>query len=180
MTNLVELRTERLLLRPYTNADIPALLPLIGAREVAAMTLRVPHPYTEEDARAMLQRFSHETMKWFGIFLRAGEELCGGIGLNLEPDHDRAEIGYWIGIPYWGKGIASEAAREVIRYGFEELKLHRIFAICFAGNQASLRILEKLGMTYEGRSRQHIKKWKEYRDVENYGMLAEEWKVECR
>jgi len=171
------LSTERLLLRRYKRSDIPALLPLIGAREVAAQTLRIPHPYTEADALAMFRRFRKQTGHWFGIFLQPDKQLCGGCGLTVDPDHDRAEIGYWIGMPFWGNGIATEAARELMRYGFEDLKLHRIFAICYTGNDASLRILEKLGMKAEGRSRQHIKKWGEYRDIENYGILADDWKA---
>jgi len=173
----VELETERLRLRPHQASDIPALVRLAGAREVAAMTLRIPHPYTEADARAMLERLSRETMKWFAIVLRESNELCGGIGLMMEPEHDRAEIGYWVGVPYWGKGIATEAAREVMRYGFEDLRLHRIFAICYPSNPASLHIVEKLGMKREGCSRLHVKKWGEYRDVDNYGLLADEWKA---
>ena len=177
MNSPVELRTARLRLRQHGEADIPALVRLAGAREVAAMTLRIPHPYTEDHARAMLHRLSQETMKWFAIVVGESDELCGGIGLMMEPDHDRAEIGYWIGVPYWGRGIASEAAREVMRYGFEDLRLHRIFAVCYPDNPASVRILEKRGMKYEGRERQHIKKWGEYRDSLIYGMLADEWKA---
>ncbi len=172
------LQTARLLLRPYKSFDIKALVALIGAREVAATTLRIPHPYTEDDARAMLRQFAkNETPSRFGIFLRETDELCGGIGLNLELEHDRAELGYWIGVPYWGKGIATEAALEVVRYGFEELGLHRIFATCYVGNTASQKILEKLGMKYEGRSVHHVKKWGEYKDVDNYGLLASDWKA---
>jgi RimJ/RimL family protein N-acetyltransferase len=181
MKSNVQLQTERLLLRRYKTPDIPVLVSLIGAREVAAMTLRVPHPYTENDARALLRQIAKDKPpSRFGIFLRDTGQLCGGIGLNLDKDHDRAEIGYWLGIPYWGRGIATEAARAIVRYGFEVLALNRIFAICYRGNDASLRILEKLGMKYEGRSRQHVKKWGEYRDVENFGLLADDWKAAQR
>ena len=173
----VTLRTERLLLRPLKRSDIPALLPLIGVREVAAQTLRIPHPYTQADAHAMLKRLRSDAAHWFGLFLGKDEQLCGGGGLYVDHDHDRAEIGYWVGVPFWGKGIASEAARELMRYGFEDLKLHRIHAVCYTGNGASIRILEKLGMKYEGRSHHHIKKWGEYRDSENYGILADEWRA---
>ncbi|HUN88169.1 MAG TPA: GNAT family protein [Terriglobales bacterium] len=177
MKDKVELRTERLLLRRYQRSDIPALLPLIGAREVAAQTLRIPHPYTEADARMMLHRFRSEGAHWFGIFLQPDEQLCGGAGLTVDQNHNRAEIGYWVGVPFWGQGIASEAARELMRYGFEDLKLHRIYAVCYTGNDASIRILEKFGMKHEGHSRQHFRKWGEYRDAENYGILADEWRA---
>jgi RimJ/RimL family protein N-acetyltransferase len=66
----------------------------------------------------------------------------------------------------------------MIRYGFEDLGLNRIFANVYSGNAASQRVLEKLGMKYEGRFRQHVKKWGEFRDTENYGLLADEWKAQ--
>ncbi len=174
----VQLQSERLILRPYRPSDIPSLVRLVGAREIAATTLRIPHPYSEKDARALLRRFSKEKpTTHFGIFLRNTGEHCGGAGLNLELDHDRAELGYWVGVPFWGRGIASEAAEAVMRYGFETLGLHRIYANCYVGNDASTRILVKLGMKYEGRLRHHFKKWNEYRDSDNYGLLADEWKA---
>ena len=178
MVDSIQLVSERLLLRRYKRSDMPSIVRLVGAREVAATTLRIPHPYTEDDARKFLGRIALEkTLTSFGIFLRKTGEHCGGIGLDLDSDHDRAELGYWIGVPYWGKGIATEAAREVVRYGFETLGLNRIFANCFVGNPASQRVLEKLGMKYEGRFRKHINKWGEYRDVDNYGLLTDEWKA---
>ncbi|PWT72879.1 MAG: GNAT family N-acetyltransferase [Proteobacteria bacterium] len=175
---LTQLQTERLILRGYKRSDIPSIVRLVGAREVAETTLRIPHPYNERDARSLLAQIAKDkTLTRFGIFLRETGEHCGGIGLNVELDHDRAELGYWVGVPYWGRGIATEAAREIVRYGFEGLGLHRIFATCFVGNLASILVLEKIGMKYEGRWRQHIKKWGEYKDLENYGMLADEWKA---
>ena len=177
----IQLQTERLLLRPYRRSDIKALVPLVGAREVAATTLRIPHPYTEKDAQALLKQIAKDkTVTRFGIFLRESGDLCGGIGLNLELQHNRGELGYWIGVPYWGRGIATEAAREIVRYGFEELGLHRIFANYYVGNTASQRVLERLGMKYEGRFVHHVKKWDEYRDLDNYGFTVDVWKAAQR
>lgn len=174
----LELRTKRLLLRPYEETDIPSMVRLLGAREVAATTLRIPHPYKEQDARSLLRQMSQDEVPTrFGIFLSDTGEHCGGIGLRMEADHDKAELGYWIGVPYWGKGIASEAATEMVRYGFENLGLNRIFACCHSGNVASRRILEKLGMKHEGCFRQDVKKWGEYKDVDYFGLLASEWKA---
>lgn len=178
MRNTTQLRTRRLLLRAYRNDDIPAMIRLIGAREVAATTLRIPHPYTEQDARSFLRQIrDNESSTCFAICLLESGEMCGGIGLNLEDVHDRAELGYWIGVPYWGHGYATEAAAEIVRYGFEELKLNRIFAHHMLENTSSGRILQKIGMTYEGRLHQHIRKWGRFVDVEIYGILAEQWKA---
>src|ERR1035441_3861334 len=113
------LQTERLTLRVHALSDIPALMPLIGAREVAATTLRIPHPYTDADAQ---EDFSSGSGLRLGIVLRESDTLCGGVGLRIEPDHRRAELGYWIGVPYWGNGYATEAARAVVKYGFGTLR----------------------------------------------------------
>lgn len=177
--NALVLKTDRLILRPFYRDDIPQLLPLIGVREVAATTLRIPHPYTEEDALKFLEYSAAVWQKQegasFGVFLREGERVCGGIGLASNLEHNRAELGYWIGVPFWGNGYCTEAAREVLRFGFENLRLHRIDAVHFASNPASGRILRKLGMKHEGTTREHIRKWGEYLDVEIYGLLAREY-----
>jgi RimJ/RimL family protein N-acetyltransferase len=169
------LETERLRIRPYREADIPELLPLIGAREVAATTLRIAHPYTEQDAWAFLELAKEPGKLWLAITLRADGRQIGGIGLRIEQQHQHAELGYWLGEAYWGKGYATEAAREVLRYGFEDLGLHRVFATHFGHNPASGRILKKLGMHHEGCQREHLLKWGEFVDSEMYGILRREW-----
>jgi ribosomal-protein-alanine N-acetyltransferase len=173
MTNPT-LQTDRLLLRPHTPADAPELARLAGAREVAATTLRIPHPYSVADAEAFIaesQGASDEEMR-FAIVLRENSALLGGTGLLVEKEYRRAELGYWIGVPYWGKGCATEAVRAVLRYGFEGLKLNRIHAAYFSNNPASGNILRKIGMKHEGRLRQHIVKWGQYLDLELCGMLG--------
>lgn len=175
MTSPPTLETERLRIRPYSEADIPELLPLVGAREVAATTLRIAHPYTEEDARGFLELAKEPDKLWLAIALRADGRQIGGIGLRIERQHQHAELGYWLGVAYWGKGYATEAAREVLRYGFEDLGLHRIFATHFKHNPASGRILKKVGMSYEGCQREHLLKWGEFTDSEMYGILRREW-----
>ncbi len=151
---------------------------LAGAREIAATTTNIPHPYTEDDARSFLAhadedfRAGHSVT--FAVALMPGRELCGAVGLTITPAHEHAELGYWIGVPYWGQGFATEAARTVMAFGFETLRLHRIHASHFTGNTASQRVLEKIGMRHEGPSRQHIQKWNRFVDLENYGLLASE------
>ena len=169
-------QTERLTLRPYALTDIPSLVPLIGAREVAATTLRIPYPYTESYAQDFIASAQEDLATGkcvrLGIILRESGTLCGGIGLVIEAEHRRAELGYWIGVPYWGKGYATEAARAVVKYGFGTLGLHRIFASHVPNNPASGKILQKIGMRHEGRFRAHVLKWGEFVDLEMYGMVA--------
>ena len=178
----VVLRTERLLLRPWRWDDIPALLPLIGSREVAATTLRIPHPYTAADAERFLEYCDGVWKRGdgarFAIFLWEEERLCGGVGLEIKREHNHAELGYWIGVPFWGKGFCTEAAQAVVRYGFNDLKLNRIHSGHFSNNPASGSVLRKLGMKPEGILRRHIHKWDEYLDIEVYGLLASEYKAE--
>jgi [ribosomal protein S5]-alanine N-acetyltransferase len=175
ITTRPTLETVRLRLRPYTDADIAELVPLVGAREVAATTLRIAHPYTEEDARKFLVLAQEPGRIWLAVTLRSDGRQIGGAGLVVDEQHKHAELGYWLGVSYWGKGYATEAARELLRYGFEDLRLHRIFASHFNHNPASGRILKKLGMRHEGCQREHLYKWDQFIDSELYGILRAEW-----
>jgi ribosomal-protein-alanine N-acetyltransferase len=179
MTAPQELRTARLLLRSLEGKDISTIVRLAGANEIAATTLNIPHPYTEDDAQSFLAKANEDFHAGRSISLAIsvspGRELCGAVGLNMADAHRHAELGYWIGVPFWGKGYATEAASAVVAFGFGTLRLHRIYAHHFAGNTASKRVLEKIGMRHEGRSRHHIQKWNQFIDIENYGLLADEF-----
>ena len=179
MKQLPTLTTERLVLRPFRLADAPHVQRLAGAREIAENTLHIPHPYPDGAAEGWIalhqQLFDEQKEVVLAITVREGGELAGTIGLMLKLLHDKAEIGYWIGLPYWGRGYATEAARAVLRYGFDEWSLHRIEAFHFARNPSSGRVMQKLGMRHEGTMRGDIKKWGEYQDTLMYGVLREEW-----
>ncbi len=170
--------TQRLLLRAYTLADASALHHLVSAREVALNTLRIPHPYPQGEAERWIA--SHDEIRKqgdypFAVVLRDSEELVGTVGLHIKEEHDHAEIGYWIGVPYWGRGYATEAAAALLRYGFENFPIHRVWAMHFSRNPASGRVLQKIGMRHEGTLRQHMKKWDQYVDLEYYGLLRSEF-----
>ena len=171
------LRTTRLVLRPFTPADAPRVHQLAGAREVALNTLTIPHPYPDGAAEEWIDSHEAKFEQGHVNFAIDDGNLVGAIGLVTKREDDIAEIGYWIGVPYWGRGYASEAAEAVIRYGFEDLGLNKIYAAHFARNPASGRVLQKLGMSHEGTLRQHHRKWDEYVDSEVYGILKSEWKV---
>lgn len=170
------LRTERLTLRPFTQDDAALLEEYLVEREIAANTLSIPYPYPKGAGKEWIAKhdedFEQNRIVHFAI---DDGRLAGTMGLVMK-DEGIAEIGYWIAKPFWSKGYASEAAREVVRYGFEERGLRRIFACHFTRNPASGRVLQKVGMTYEGTLRQHLKKWDEYVDLACYGILREEWR----
>ncbi len=178
------LETQRLTLRAMKPEDAPELHRLASAYEVALNTLRIPHPYPEGAAagwiESNLKSFEEGRMVNLGIFLRAGDTLIGTIGLVLNRDHDRAELGYWIGVEYWNRGYATEAAAAIIDYGFRELELHRVDAGHFSRNPGSGRVMQKVGMKYEGRFRESTKKWDEFVDVDFYAILRSEWTAQTR
>lgn len=175
------LRTERLILRPFAATDAQEVRRLAGDRDVASTTRRIPHPYPEGAAEAWI---ASQDRAWdegreanLAIVRTDGDRLLGAIGLIVRSEDSKAELGYWIGKPYWGQGYGTEAARAVLRYGFEELGLNRIYAHHMVRNPASGRILEKLGMTREGLLRQHVIKWGQFEDVVLYGILREQYKA---
>lgn len=176
-----ELRTERLVLRRLVDSDAAAIPRLCQDREIAAGTLTIPYPYSHSDAVSWLamdrQRFEAGTSLVWGIATTDGE-LVGTIGLNPDPAHDRAELGYWVGKAFWGRGYASEAGAAVLDYAFSPppaVALNRVYAAHYPWNAASGRVLEKIGLKREGVLRQHIKKWGRYEDSVFYGLARDEY-----
>ena len=141
--------------RSWRKTDVDAVARYANNRKIW-INLRdaFPHPYTERHAREYIRavlRHSPET----SFAIDAGGEAVGSIGFVLRPDVERvsAEIGYWIAEPFWGKGIASEALAAVTRHAIDTHQLTRIYAVPFAWNAASCRVLEKAGYVLEGRLR---------------------------
>jgi len=169
------LETPRLLLRPFTLDDAPVVQRLAGARSIADMTLNVPHPY--EDGMAEQWISMHRPSFELGVLLplaicvRATGELAGAISLKVDREANGAELGYWLGEPYWGQGYCSEAAAAIVRHGFDVMGLNRIHASHFARNPASGRVMQKIGMRHEGVARQHVRKSDRYEDLVLYGLL---------
>ncbi|MAG34881.1 MAG: GNAT family N-acetyltransferase [Dehalococcoidia bacterium] len=173
------LETARLVLRLFSLADAPDVQRLAGERDVASTTLNIPHPYEDGVAEAWIgsHQVGHEQGKsvTFAIVLGADRTLIGAIGLHLEQRHDSAELGYWIGKPFWNQGYCTEAAQAVVDYAFAVLQLNRVHASYVTRNPASGRVMEKVGMTHEGCLRQHVKKWGVFEDLGMYGIVRSEW-----
>ena len=173
------LRTGRLQLRPVTLEDARAIQPLAGRREIAAMTRSIPHPLSLEQIEDWLKQRTAEMQEGtgvtFAIVLESTGDLIGATGLHVDAEHRCAEMGFWIAVPCWGKGYATEAARAVVQYGFEALGLNRIHAHHMTKNPASGRVLEKAGLRREGLLRQAIRKWDLFEDVVLYAILRQDW-----
>lgn len=170
---------KRLVLRPFVMSDAPAVATLAGDADVAATALSIPHPYDEGMAvgwiRTHESEFEHVGSVNLAVELVAVEGLIGAISLTVDSQHELAELGYWIGKPYWGNGYGTEAARMLIQYGFTAMGLNRIEATYLPRNVASGRVLEKVGMQREGLMRQCIKDSDRFEDRLQYAILKEDW-----
>ena len=140
------MRTARLHLRAVTNADAARIAVLAGDWDVASMTGRIPYPYSEAAAHHWISGLA-EREEVFGIELNG--ELIGIRGFTPQPSGD-AELGYWIGKPYWGRGFATEAAGAVMAYGFKEAGVRRFICKHLTGNPASARVIRKFGFRFLG------------------------------
>ena len=170
------LRTERLMLRPFSANDAADVQRLAGDRDIAATAVRMPHPYEEGMAEAWIashdEAWSEGVAVAIAIASSDGATLLGSTGFNFALEHAKAELGYWIGKPYWGHGYATEAVREVVRWGFEDLGLFRVYAHCVKGNRASARVLEKAGLVFEGCQRKDFVRFGQRLDIDFYGALC--------
>lgn len=169
------LRTRRLLLRRFKPEDAPALQALAGDKDIASTTVAIPYPYEDGVAEAWIathdQAFRECKSVVLAMTLPPADHLIGAIGLQISQEHRRAELGYWVGKPYWNNGYCTEAAEAMLRYGFDVLGLDRIFAHHFTRNPASGRVMQKVNMRHEGQMRQHVLKWGVREDLELYGIL---------
>ncbi len=153
--------------------DLAAIARLANNRAIAAMTNNLPHPYTRAHAETWLSYVeSHENEHVFKIC--DGGRMLGVIGLVHEPEHDRAELGYWLGEPYWNRGVMSAAVPMAVAYAFEMLTVRRVYARCYASNTASQRVLEKSGFVREGCLRRHHERMGTVHDIVYYGLLRQQ------
>jgi ribosomal-protein-alanine N-acetyltransferase len=165
----IELTTERLLLRSFTMEDAVALTDLAGTFEIADTMISIPHPFPPEFAREWITSAGPAA---FAVCELTTDTLAGCAELrDIEVDHAQAELSFWIGRPFWGRGYASEAVAALVRHGFDSLGLNRIYAHHMCRNPASGRVLQNLGMQQEGLLRQRVRKWGRFEDVCLYAIL---------
>lgn len=180
----MELETERLILREFEAGDWPAILAYQSDPRYLryyAWTERTPEA-VQEFVQMFLDRQQERPRTKFqlAVTLKPDRQLIGNCGIRLQVAGAReGEIGFELAPEHWGQGYATEAARAVAQFGFEELGLHRISSWCIADNAASARVLEKLGMRLEGRQRD--KEWFKGRwwDALLYAILEQEWREEA-
>lgn len=169
------LTTTRLRLRPFAALDADGVATLAGDAAVSRFLLQVPHPYPRELADTWIashaEAWSQGRGPTWAIERRRDRALIGSISLTWIRRHDRAELGYWLGQPYWGHRYAREAATAAVEFGFATLGVHRVYAQHLGGNDRSAAVLRAIGMTAEGVRRDHIKKDGAYHDLHGYAIV---------
>jgi RimJ/RimL family protein N-acetyltransferase len=159
--------------RPWRTSDLASLVRQADNPNVAGqMRDMFPHPYTRAHAAEWL-RAANAGSPITKFAIEVGAEAVGGIGFMVGHDIERfsAEIGYWLGQDFWGRGIVTDAVRAVTRHAFDVHGLHRVFAVPFADNLASRRVLEKAGYTLEGIMRRSAVKAGVVRDQALYAIV---------
>ena len=179
MKTIPTLETERLVLRPFGLDDAAEVQRLAGNKAVADTTSNIPHPYEDGMAEEWISRhqnaFSEGQRVTFAVTRKTDGGLVGAISvMDISRGH-QAELGYWIGKPYWNRRFCTEAGRAILRYTFTELALLRVHACHMSRNPASGRVLQKVGMVHEGKRRQHGIRWGKCEDLVLYGILKTEW-----
>ena len=146
------LETNRLILRPWEESDAENLLKYASHPDVGPIAGWAVHTSVENSREIIRSVLS--APETYAVVLKETGQPVGSIGLmlgkasNIGLPYSEGEIGYWIGVPYWGQGLIPEAVRELMRYGFENLKLNRIWCGYFDGNEKSKRVQEKCGFHY--------------------------------
>lgn len=151
--SVVNLTLTTCIVRDWRMDDLPALVKHANNARIAAnLRDRFPHPYTEEAGRGWLEFLQAVTPPSVWA-IDVGGEAVGCVGLQLHEDVERvsAELGYWLGEAFWGRGITTEAVRAVTAQAFDAFSLTRVYALPFADNAGSIRVLEKAGFVLEGR-----------------------------
>lgn len=150
---------ETIVLRPWGDSDLEALVRYGNNRNIwINLRDRFPHPYTRVNAEAWIAFYKAQQPPLTKFAIDLNGEAIGGIGIETFADVHRltAEVGYWVGEPFWGRGIATAALKQMTAYAFSTFPFQRLQAMVFAWNSASARVLEKAGYVLEGTMRQSI------------------------
>ena len=169
------LESARLLLRQYQTADAKSVQRLASDARIADTTTTIPHPYPDGAAEEWISThessFTSGSAVTYAVTIRESGILIGTVSLlDISSKHQRAELGYWTGVDFWGSGYCTEAVCRLIPFAYEHLETTRIVARCFARNPASARVMEKSGLQHEGYLPKHTLKNGRYEDVLLYGL----------
>ncbi|MFI5182975.1 MAG: GNAT family N-acetyltransferase [Vicinamibacteria bacterium] len=175
---MIHLAAGTAVVREWRRDDAAALVPQANDERVAAnMRDAFPHPYGLEDAERFIALALEKSPPTF-LAIEVSGRIAGGIGYTLHTDVERvgAEVGYWLGHEFWGRGIGTAALRALTNHAFRtHQELRRLYAVPFAWNPGSARVLQKVGYRCEGTLRQSAIKNGQVLDQWMYAILREEW-----
>lgn len=169
-----QISTTRLQLMPIVVADLPQITDYANNKNISDALISIPHPFTKKDATTWYKAHEHGAKKGVQITFVIKDynnSLIGIIGLSINATHNHAEAGYWIAEHHWAHGYATEALDAVIKFGFEKMQLHKIFATHFKRNANSGKVMSKCGMVQEGELKDHYKKNDEYLCIVQYSII---------
>ena len=177
------IETTRLRLRPLERSDALAIERAAGAREIADTMISLPHPYPADEAEKYIARQQTEREAGravtFSIEHKAEGRFYGLVELrDIDREHSLGELSFWLAVDAWGQGYMSEVVQAVVRYGFEDLGLNRLYAYHMLRNPSSGRVLEKNGFRQEGLLHQRVRKWGQFEDVALWAILRQQWQVD--
>jgi ribosomal-protein-alanine N-acetyltransferase len=176
---MIEIRTEQFTLRPFGMEDVPSLTEHINNRKIWRNVRDVlPHPYDEDHARNFIKQCLDNKQDYiFAIDLNGG--VAGAIGLHHKEDVYRLnfELGFWLGEPFWGRGIMTAVIGKIVDFAFTNTEVHRLYAEVFDHNQASMRVLTKNNFRHEAVLREAIIKDEKIEDLHVFAWLRSEWEA---
>lgn len=172
--------TQRLILRPFQLTDAKTVQRLAGNKEITSRTGTIPYPYPDGLAESWIERhpegFAKQASLICAVTLKQTGEIIGCMALEgVSKNHKKGEIAYWMAIDHWGQGYCTEAAHTVVKFAFEQWQLNKITSRHKTTNPASGKVMQKLGMKYEGTLRQEMFKDGEFCDLAVYGLLKSEY-----
>ncbi len=178
----VELTTSRLLLRPWRLSDIEDAFSYASDPEWGRYLWNTPYPYTREHAAQFISRAVADSWRDQALWaIELDDRAVGGIRLYVMDDKAGVTgMGYNLAPQFWGRGLTTEAAQGVLEYAFEQVDLQKVCSTADARNGASIRVMQKLGMAWEGTFRRHRLHRGEYVDEVHYGVLRDDWAVASR
>jgi len=161
------IKSKYFILRPFRKKDARSVAKNINNKKIYRNTLHIPYPYTLKDANEWLAKTLKEAKKKkpskVNFAIDINSEVIGSVSLEKIEGH-KSEIGYWLAEKFWGRGITTEAVKMVTKFGFNRLRLKRIYAKVFPFNKTSMQILRRNGYKFEGIIRKNTKKDNKFLD----------------
>lgn len=171
---------KKIKIRKYKLSDAKDLYKNIKDKEITKWTCSIPSPYPKNEALRFIKRnyrlIKNKKAFSFAICLIGTDKVIGGIALtNLDWKEKSAELGYWVGKKYWGKGLTTEAVKLALKFSFDKLKLHRIWARVFEENVSSVRILKRCKFKLEGKRRESRFRYGKWHNELMFSILSKEF-----